>query len=389
MSVRLILRYLMSRKLRTILTLGSVTLAVLLVCLLQAIVSGLDAATASASRSRLWVQSAVSLFVDMPLGYESKIAAIDGIEHICKYQWFGGEYGDGKGQPFAQFGVDQDTFKDSFPEVVIEDGTYEAFQRNRAGCILGVDLAAREGWSVGDTLPIKGKIYSRNDGAPWEFTVEAIYSSKTTAQDQQTLFFHFDYLRETIESGDAFGIPGVGVFLLDLEDDAQPESVMASVDKLFENGPQRVQTTTEDEFGRQFVSMLGGVPLLLQSIGAAVVFAIFFAILNTMLMSARERTHDVGILKALGFTDRWVFLSLTLESVTLCAIGGLLGVAAALGMAEGLAKALAGLVPGLTVGNETIAFGLALALGLGLVAGVVPAWSASRLEPVAALRSED
>jgi putative ABC transport system permease protein len=388
MSFLLMLRYLLSRKLRTFMTLGSVTLAVLLVCLLQAIVQGLGSATAAAAKDRLWVQSAVSLFVDMPLSYESKIRSIDGIDAICKYQWFGGEYGDGKEQRFAQFAIDPETFEDAFPEIVIEAGSYEAFAKNRVGCLVGTQLAQRFDWQVGDSVPLLGKIFSRNDGKTWDFTIEAIYSSKTTAQDETTMFFHFDYLRESIESGAAFGAPGVGVYLLDLSPGAQPEAVMAAVDKLFENGPQRVQTTTEDEFGRQFVSMLGGVPLLLQSIGAAVVFAIFFAILNTMLMAARERTHDVGILKALGFTDRFVFLGLTLESVLLCLAGGLLGVAAALGMADGLARGLAGLIPGLTIGRETIALGLGLSLGLGLLAGIVPAWTASRLEPVTALRSE-
>ena len=129
--------------------------------------------------------------------------------------------------------------------------------------------------------------------------------------------------------------------------------------------------------------------MLLQSIGGAVIFAIFFAILNTMLMAARERTHDIGVLKALGFNDRSIFVGMTLESLLLCGLGGALGTGIAAAMAGGLAENLRSIVPGLALDGTTLGLAFGLALALGLFAGVAPAWNASRLQPVVALRSED
>ena len=109
--------------------------------------------------------------------------------------------------------------------------------------------------------------------------------------------------------------------MLRVKPDADTVQVAAAVDSLFENGPQRVQTTTEAAFGAQFVSMLGDVPGLLKLIGFAVLFAIFFAVLNTMIMAGRERTRDAGVLKALGFSDTTVGGMLVGEGLLLCGLG--------------------------------------------------------------------
>ena len=195
----------------------------------------------------------MSLYVDLPLAYQSKIAAVNGVDHVSRFQWFGGEYNDAPGF-VAQFGVDTDKFLATFPELEISAGSYEAFQRNRTGCVLGDDVARELGLGVGSKLPLNGKIFPRSDGSAWIFTVEAIYKSKVPTQDMRTMYFHFDYLRESIEQGAAMGAPGVGVFLVAVAKGAQPAQVMAEVDALFANGPQRVQATTEGEFNRQFVS---------------------------------------------------------------------------------------------------------------------------------------
>ena len=386
MSILLIWKNLAAHPLRSLMTTASVALAVFLVCMLQAVVSSLRSATSDASNDRLWVQSAVSLYVDMPLSYESKIASVDGVERVCRYQWFGGRYGDGD-LFFAQFAVDPQEFLDSYPEFELVDGSVEPFLRERTRCLVGRQLMEQLGKKVGDTITLEGTIFPRADGAPWEFQICGVYRGKTTALDEQTMYFPFDYLAEGIEKGDVLGTPGVGVYMLDVADDKAAADVMNAVDALFANGPQKVQTTTEAEFARQFVSMLGNVPLLLRSIGAAILFALFLAILNTMLMAARERTRDFGVLKALGFSDGWIFRNLTVEALVLCAIGAALGVAMALGIAEGAKVALASFVQGFAVSRDTVWTGLGLALALGLVAGVVPAWGAARARPVEALRA--
>jgi len=371
---------------RSLLTIGAVATAVFLVCVLHAVTNGLTRTLSAAASNRLLVQSAVSLFVDLPLSYQQKMAAVPGIEAICKWQWFGGKNEQDKGGFFQQFGIDPDTFLSSYPEMKIIDGSYDDFLRIRTGCVIGDELASKYDWKVGQTVPLSGTIFQRNDGRPWEFTVAAIYRSDSPAVDNQTMWFQFDYLRESIEQGGATGPLGVGLYMLRMAPGTDPVAVQQAVDAMFENGPQRVQTTTEAEFRRQFITMLGDVPTLLQLIGGAVLFAIFFAVLNTMLMAGRERTRDLGVMKALGFTDRTAAMLLIGESLLVCSIGALLGIGVGMLLEAPFALATASIIPGFAFAKETLWLGAGIALVIGLVAGLLPGLRAARLTTIQALR---
>ena len=386
MPWKLLWRNLAGHPLRSALTLGAVAVAVFLVCVLQAVTSGLTRTLNAASASRLLVQSAVSLFVDLPLSYQQKIAAVPGIEAICKWQYFGGRYEQDKGGYFAQFGIDAETFLVSYPEMSITAGSYEQFTKTRTACLIGTDLVDKYGWQVGQTVPITGTIFQRTDGKPWEFTVAGIYTSSSAAVDKGTLWFHYDYLQESLEQGGATGPQGVGVYMLRMAPGTDPLSVQSAVDSMFENGPQRVQTTTEAEFSRQFISMLGDVPSLLQLVGGAVLFAIFFAVLNTMLMAGRERTRDLGVLKALGFSDATTALLLVFESLLLCCLGAALGIGLGLLIEAPLTVVTAAFIPGFGFDESTLWLGAGIAVVVGLVSGILPGWRAARLAPITALR---
>lgn len=382
----LLWRNVVGHPVRSLLTVGAVAVAVFLVCVLNAVTSGLTRTLDAAAANRLLVQSAVSLFVDLPLSYQQKMASVPGIEAICKWQWFGGRYEQDKGGFFAQFGIDPETFLPSYPEMQITKGSYDDFKKQRTACVVGVELADKYGWQVGQTVPINGTIFQRTDGRPWEFTIAALYRSSSPAVDNQTLWFQFDYLRESLEQGGATGPLGVGVYMLRMAPGTDPVSVQQAVDAMFENGPQRVQTTTEAEFNRQFISMLGDVPTLLQLIGGAVLFAIFFAVLNTMLMAGRERTRDLGVMKALGFTDRATGMLLVAESLLLCGLGAALGIGVGLLAEAPFAVATASFLPGFGFDEGTLLLGAAIAVGVGLIAGVLPGRRAARLTAIAALR---
>lgn len=387
MPWHLVAKNLLAHPIRTTLTVLSLVFAVFLVCTLRSLIVGLEAGVVAAAQNRLIVQSAVSLFVDLPLAYQAKLEAVEGVALTTRFQWFGGVYQD-PSNFFAQFGVDPEKFFDMYPEVRLVEGTAEAFRGKRTACVIGDQLAKKFGWRVGDRIPILGTIFTRRGGEAWEFDVAGVYHSDAANVDNQTMYFHFDYLRETLEQGGADGPPGVGVFILRTRPGADQVRIMSAVDALFENGPQRVQCTTEAEFNRQFVSMLGSVPTFLGSIGGSVLFAIFLAVLNTMLMAGRERTRDIGIIKALGWSDATAFGLLLSESVLLCAIGGGLGIAVALLSARALGGLFQTIVPFYEVTPETVGLAAGVTLALGVFAGLAPAWRASRLRVVQALRPD-
>jgi putative ABC transport system permease protein len=381
---KLIRRSLLRHPIRTLLTIGSLAVALFLLCFLRTLVTTLEAGVESANQQRLWVQSAVSLFVDFPLSYEARIRGVPGVKEVCKFQWFGGYYQD-RQNFFAQFAVDPPQLLSMWPELVIKEGSGEAFLADRRACVVGDGLARQFGWKVGDKVPIIGVIFPKPGGAAWEFEVKAIYTPGKPTLDDRTLYFHWDYFEKTVEDMDGQA-PNVGVIVLELEPDANPTTVMAAVDALFENGPQRVQTTTEAEFQRQFVSMVGNVPRLVTYIGGGVLLAILLACVNTMLMQAREQLREIGVLKALGFTDGATARLLLLQSLLLVGAGGGLGIALAYLSEGSIAVMLGTTFPGYAIRPETLVAAIAVTLAIGLVAGAVPARLAASLRTVEAMR---
>ncbi|MEN9935329.1 MAG: hypothetical protein RLZZ387_1908 [Chloroflexota bacterium] len=122
------------------------------------------------------------------------------------------------------------------------------------------------------------------------------------------------------------------------------------------------------------------------------IFAILvggLGMMNTMLMSVLERTREIGVLRAVGWRRRRVVLMILGESLALSLLGGLIGIALGLGLI-----ALAALSPAVqslleeTVSPEMYTQAIVVALLLGAVGGLYPAWRASRMAPVEAMRSE-
>jgi putative ABC transport system permease protein len=148
------------------------------------------------------------------------------------------------------------------------------------------------------------------------------------------------------------------------------------------------KTTTEAAFQAIFVAMLGNLPFFVGTIGGAVVFAVLFSVVNTMLMAGRQRTPEVGILKALGFPDGAVSRLMMCESVLLSMTGGLLGIGLAVATQEPLRQVLGQNFPGYKITPVTIGIGLGVSLGIGIIAGIGPAIMTARLKPTDALRSE-
>jgi putative ABC transport system permease protein len=383
---KLVLKNLISHPIRSGITAVSVGVALFLICLLTSIVTTLQSGLEAASATRLVVMSSISLFVDIPLSYQERIAKVDGIQNIVKWQWFGGYYQDQKNF-FAQFAVDPDRMFEVYPEVKVDEATKQKFLTQRNACIVGSQLAAEfPEWVETGKIPITGALFPHPSGAAWDFELAGVYRSEAANFDNRTLFFRWDLFEETLKGeGEA---PGVGVYVMNVEPGADIERMRAEIEGMFENGPATVRCDTESEFTRQFISMLGDIPMFLSWIGAGVLVAILLGAINAMLMAGREQTHDVGILKALGFTDNAAFGLLITQSLILCVFGGVLGIALAAALEAPITLKLGAQFPGFFIKDSTYIAAAVVSLVVGLAAGAIPAWTALRVNCVEALRAK-
>jgi putative ABC transport system permease protein len=365
------------RKTRTVLTLGSFAVALFLFGLLFTVRAAFNMGVDLAAADRLWVINKVSLIQPLPLAYRDRIAKVPGIKALTYASWFGGVYQDPK-YFFPQFAIDDSTYLDVFPEFEVAGEGWRAFQADRQGLIVGQALADRFKWKVGDHIPLQGAAFP----GVWDFNLHAIYTGKRPNDDLTQFWFHAKYLEE---KGPDFMKGIVGWYVVRLEPGASGVDVTRAIDGRFANSPWETRTQTESEFNTAFVKQMGNIEFLILSIGGIVFFTLLLVTGNTMAMSVRERTGELAVLKTVGFTDGFVLVLVLVESALLAAVGGTLGI--------GLAKAMTlagdpthGMLPGFYLSPLGVATGIALALVVGLLAGLIPAWSAMRLQVVEALR---
>ncbi|HEX7078209.1 MAG TPA: ABC transporter permease [Candidatus Eisenbacteria bacterium] len=376
--LRYVLAHLWRSKRRTFLTVSSIALALFLFCTLRTVMTSFDASIRASDDTRLVVRHAASLVFPLPLAYRERLTQMPGVTHVGYGNWFGGYYQDPKNQ-FAQFAVDAPTFFDVYPEVILPAEQRQAFLGERTACIAGRAACKKFGWKLGDVIPITGTIYP----GEWRLTLRGVYAGRTEDVDENTVFFHWDYLNESLPD---VRKNQVGIYWLRLASSKDAPAVSERVDALFENSPQPTKTETEKAFQAGFISMIGNVQLLLTILGSAIVFAIVLVTINTMMMAARERTGEIAVLKTLGFGDGLILRLVGAEAMILSLAGGILGCGIAWLLFRRVDFTAGGFFPNFRVLPETVALGLLLAVLMGLLSGLVPAVSASRLRIASALR---
>ena len=386
-SATVIWRNLWRNKVRTALTVGSVAVSLFLCTMLQAVVASMNAvAASSASQLRLVVRQKTTMTKLLPAGDGRKIEALSGVRAVCAMRWFGGRLEDSSEQ-FPSLAAERGTFLDVYTDLGLRSEEMEDWRTLRTAAVVGSGLAERMGWTRGQRVVLRATI-------PPYPTLEFHIVGVTAASAYPNFFvFGLDYLEDTLR--DDTTMPpdykdGVNFFWVKAASAATLESVPRAVDALFAASPDPTRTEAEESFMAQFVKMFGDIPRIVSVVGIAVVASILLVVSNTMSMTIRERTSELAVFKALGFSSGWIVGLVSAEAMCLGLLGGIIGCVAAV-LAFGR-SAEAGLsmpyFPIVTVSPAVVAYGIAAGVLIGLVAGLVPTRQLARLSPVTTLRDE-
>lgn len=370
------------RRLRTFLTVGSIAVAFILFGLLSATNKGFNAGVDLAGNERLVLIHKVSIIQLLPISYQERIAGVVGVDRVTHGTWFGGIYQDPRNF-FAQIAVEPEGFFDLYPEYKLPEDQMKTWLATRSGAVAGRLLADKFGWKVGDRIPIQGTIWRPQGGsAAWEFDLVGIYEAGSKDADQTQFFFRQDFLEEGVGGN----LGQIGWYIIRIDDPDQAPQIAETIDTMFANSPAETKTTTEKAFGQAFAQQVGNTAAIVRAVMAAVFFTILLVVANTMAQSVRERTNEIGVLKALGFTDGQVLGLVIGESSFLTLLGGGLGLGLALLLVVPMGQALSGFLPVFYIPAGDAAVAVVIMVLLGFVTGLVPALQAMRLQVADALR---
>lgn len=332
---------------------------------------------------RLVTRNRVSLTVWIPQSYQSRIQKVPGVKEVMISNWFGGTYKDPRDpkNQFARFGVEPEKLFTLYHEYTIPEDQKRAFIHERTACVIGRDLANSLNLKIGDRIPLIGDIYPGN----FEFNVRGIFDSPRASQ---VMYYNKEYTDQSM-SEDRRG--HAGMFYILIDDPKDSTRIASAIDNGFRNADRETKTESEQAFLVGFLSLLGNVKMFLIAICAAVMFTILLVSANTMAMSVRERTREVGVLKTLGFTPGAILWLILGEACAISVAGGIIGYLISSFLMGGISKTpFGGFLPPFQFFEPAVATACVLiAATIGLVSSLVPALGASRGSIVEALRSTD
>ncbi|MBS0614790.1 MAG: ABC transporter permease [Proteobacteria bacterium] len=365
------------KKTRTVFTLLSIVVAFLLFGMLQGVNAAFNSAVDRANVNRLMVANATAFTESLPYAYLTQIESVPGVSAVSQQSWFGGYYQDPKNFVFS-FPVEPLRWRRIGTEYRIPEDQFDAWVRTRTGAVVGAQLAAKYGWKIGDRVPLHSVIWTKaGGGSDWEFDIVGIFTSPEFASRENQFLFNYSYFDEAR----VFGKGRVGWLVVQVADPRASARIAAAIDHLFANSPDETETKTEKEFQQSFLKQIGDINFIVTRILFAVFFSLLFATGSSLMQSMRERIPELAVLKTVGFTDAGVLRLVLAESVMLCVLAALAGLAAAALLFPALRDAI-GVV---TLPRAVLAEGVVIAVLLALATGLLPAWRARRLSIVDAL----
>jgi putative ABC transport system permease protein len=371
-------------KLRTSLTVSVVAIATLFFILLRTVVWSWTSASEFSKKDRIATRHKVSFIMQVPKRYAEEIATIPGVTAVAWANWFGAKDPKNEQDFFATIATDPKKLLDVYSEIKTTEGEKQAWFEDRQGALVGDALAKKKGWKVGDKVTLAGTIYPGD----WTFNVRGIYTTTTTNVDRSTLWFHWDYLNESLPPRQK---DMVGWIMTNIKDSSQSGRISQEVDAKFDDRDLQTITMSEAALNQSFLGMFSAVLKAIDIVSVVITLIMALIVGNTIAMGVRERTNEYGVLRAIGFLPKHIVRFILAEGVVIGVIGGLIGVLLGYPVVNGalgrvIEENMGNMFPQFKVQPEIAAFAFGLAMVLGLVAAILPARKASQLQVVEALR---
>lgn len=375
------------RRGRTILTGIAVAVAVLIFCTIRTAVVSWNAGADEAAQDRIATRHKVSITMQLPKRYIDDIRATHGVQAATWANWFGAKDPKERTPFFAGFAADHLTWFDVMTDMKVQPSELEAWKATPNGAILGDVIAKTLNVTVGDKLVITSDIYPGD----WEFKVVGIYTPVRKTADRNSMVFRWDYLNNDPRAD--FSRDQIGWVLSRIVGSANSAEVSAAIDKTFDERDDQTTTMSERAFQLSFLGAFAAVLKAFDLVSLVILLIMTLILANTIAMSVRERTHEYGVLRAIGFPPATIFGFIVGEALLVAVIGGLLGLGLTvllINFAVGPAmEANGGMFPYFRTPLWVMATALGAAAVLGVISGLLPAIGASRRTITDALRRVD
>jgi putative ABC transport system permease protein len=232
----------------------------------------------------------------------------------------------------------------------------------------------RYGWKSGDRIALTSR--------DWRLTLDFTIAGEIPHERVPQLWFQREYLAQAV-AANGWQLDSAGMIWLRVDDRARVDAVIRQIDDTFRNSEARTASETERSYVENWFGMLEGLATIMTIVAALLAVCIVFIAANTASMAVRERSREIAILKAIGFSRRRIFSLLVAEAALLATVAGGIGAGAAVALSHGVRAAVGGWgrlgpLAWFIVTHTILVEALFLAFLIGMLSGVVPSFGAAR-----------
>jgi len=371
--------------LRTILTVVGVAIAILSFVLIRTTVEAWETSAKYGAQDRLSTINRVTFVMPLPKRYVEELKEVPGVTHVTFSNWFGGKHPVREGEFFANLAVDTDTFFDVYQDMQVPADQLAAWKEDRQGAIIGEALAKQFGWKVGDDVTLVGTIYP----GEWKFHVRGIYVATKKSVDRAQFLFHWKFLNDSLE--DPVRKEMIGWISATVDSPTRAAEVSEAIDRKFDSEDIQTRTMSEQAMNKEFLGGASAILYALDVVSLVIMLIMMLVLGNTIAMGVRERTQEYGVLLALGFRPKHIAAFVVGEGTTIGLLGGGLGLLIAYplieqGLGRWLEENMGAFFPYFSIPPEVAVMALGLAAALAALAAGIPAYRATKLDVIEALR---
>ena len=377
-GMQFVIKNILLKKLRLVLLVVAIAVAFLIYGTLGSLHYSFNQPAREAAKTRLVVTHKINFTMSLPVAYVNRVRQVKGVIAATQLNWFGAYYKEEKNQ-WVTFATVPENFFKVYGSLGVTDEEQKNFIENRQAMLIGADLAERFGLKKGMRIPLNSNIYIHKDGQKsWKFDIVGIIR-EPDAPERRASYFHYDYFNESV----TFDRDNAGLIAARTKEVGLNDVIMERIDRMFANSSAETLTRTQQEFNASFANQLGDLEKIIQLVVAAAFVTILLIAGNTQVMSVRERTREIGVLKALGYSNSRITTFVVAEGLVISMAGWAFGMLFYWIMMEVLKELLK--EQSFSVYLHVVGSSLGWALLLGVVTSLIPAWMALRLTIIKAL----
>jgi putative ABC transport system permease protein len=369
---------------RTIVTVAGATVALVAFVMIRTVLWAWSVGQEHAAQDRLGTRHKVSFIMQLPKRYLEDVRQVPGVKDATFANWFGARVPTQPNEFFANLAVEPESYLRVMDELTISPDEKTNWLGDKKGAIVGKGLAKKMGWTVGQKVVLEGTIYPGD----WEFNVDAIYTASRKSIDENSFFFHWDYMNDAVREGRK---DQIGWIMTRIADSSKSGDISAAIDRTFDDRDIQTVTMSERNMQASFMTMFSTVLTVLDVVSVIILGIMLLILGNTIAMGVRERTKEYAVLRAIGFEPWHVRFFVIGEAAALGILSGVFGVGFAVMfvnnvIGRAIEENMGAWFPYFRVEAPTAIGAFVIAIFLATAASLIPSFQAGRVSVTDALR---